>query len=340
MPKSANQKLKLLYMARILLTKTDEAHPMPLEQIKRELSACGVEAERKSLYDDMEALRTFGIDVQMVRDPKARYFVAEREFELPELKLLVDSVQSSRFLTQKKTCALIKKLEKLCSHYEAQLMRRQVYVADRVKTMNESIFYNVDCIHSAIAGDRMVSFKYFEFDADKKKRYRHGGGRYCVSPFALMLSNETYYLLAYDAAAELIKHYRVDKMDSIQLLEAPRQGGEAFAEVDVASYAKHTFGMFGGERQRATLEFSDKLAGVVIDRFGKDVPFIPAGEGRFCIHADVTVSPQFYAWMFALGPDARIAAPGEVAAGMAAQLGRVAALYSETGGRIHETERG
>lgn len=327
MPKSANQKLKLMYMAKILLTKTDEAHPIALEQIKRELSACGVEAERKSLYDDMEALRTFGIDVQMVRDPKARYFVAERDFELPELKLLVDSVQSSQFLTEKKTYALIKKLEKLCSHYEAQLMHRQIYVTNRIKTMNESIFYNVDRIHSAIAQDRMISFKYFEFTAQKKKQYRHSGKRYCVSPFALTLSNENYYLLAYDAAAELIKHYRVDKMDSIQLFETPRQGSEAFAKVDVAAYAKHTFGMFGGEMHSVTLEFADKLAGVVIDRFGKDVPFLRTHEGRFCIHAQVTVSPQFYAWMFALGDDARIVAPDEVAAGMAAQLKSVASLY-------------
>lgn len=306
---------------------TDEQHPMSLEQIKRELLVCGVEAERKSLYDDMEALRVFGIDVQMVRDPKARYYVASRDFELPELKLLVDSVQSSQFLTERKTYALIRKLEKQCSRHEAQLIQRQVYVANRVKTMNESIFYNVDGIHTAIAQDRQINFRYFEINADKKKQYRRDGDRYRASPFTLILAGENYYLLAYDPAAAKIKHYRVDRMDSIQVTGLPREGKEAFALIDIASYTKHTFGMFGGEKRLVTLEFADRLAGVVLDRFGRDVPFMRAQEDRFRIHADVTVSPQFYAWVFALGADARILAPDDVAKGMCEQLRCVASLY-------------
>jgi predicted DNA-binding transcriptional regulator YafY len=327
MPKSANQKLKLLYMAKIFLNMTDENHPMSLEQIKQELAACGIDAERKSLYDDLDALRTFGIDVQMVRDPKARYFVADRIFELPELKILVDSVQANQFLTEKKTLALIKKLEKQCSKHEAQLMHRQVYVANRIKTMNESIFYNVDSIQNGIALDRQIAFKYFELDADKKKQYRHSGERYRVSPFALTLSGENYYLLGYDSQVGVVKHYRVDKMDTIQICDAPREGKEAFREIDLASYTKHTFGMFGGEKQRVTLEFSNGLAGVVIDRFGKDVPFIRRDDGHFIIHVEVTVSPQFYGWLFALGSEARILEPERVAEGMKGQLCSVAGLY-------------
>ncbi len=328
MPKSPNQKLKLLYMAQILLTKTDERHPMSLEEIKRELAARGVEAERKSLYDDMAALRTFGIDVQMVRDPKARYFVAARDFELAELKLLVDSVLSSRFLTEKKTRSLIKKLEKQCSKYDAQLLSRQVYIANRVKTMNESIFYNVDGIHSAISLDRQIAFRYFEFDAEKKKQYRRAGERYCVSPFSLVLCGDFYYLLAYDAAAGIIKHYRLDRMDSVLLCDARREGGEQFQRIDIAAYTNHTFGMFGGEKQRVALEFADRLAGVVIDRFGKDTHFTRTDEEHFMIRAEVTVSAQFYGWLFALGTDARILGPEAVAEGMREQLLAAAGLYS------------
>lgn len=327
MPKSANQKLKLLYMAKILLFQTDENHPMSLEQIKQELANQGVEAERKSLYDDMEALRTFGIDVQMVRDPRARYFVAVRDFELPELKLLVDSVQSSQFLTKKKTTELIKKLERLCSAHEAQLLQRQVYVENRVETMNESIFYNVDGIHNGIAHDKQITFRYFEINAEKQKQYRRNGERYRVSPFYLTLCTENYYLVAFDSEARAVRHFRVDRMDSIQLTCAPREGKEALGAMDIASFTRHTFGMFGGEKQRVTLEFADQLSGVVIDRFGRDVPFVRTREGYFMVHTDVTVSPQFYAWMFALGAQARIVEPDCVAAGMKSQLACVAGLY-------------
>lgn len=327
MPKSPNQKLKLLYLAKILLNKTDERHPISLEQIKQELAAYGVEAERKSIYDDLDALRTFGIEVAMVRDPKARYFVAQRIFELPELELLVDSVQSNQFLTEKKTYTLIKKLETHCSKYDAQLIQRQVYIANRVKTMNESIFYNVDGIQNAISLDKQITFKYFEMDAEKKKIYRHNGKRYRVSPFALIFSGENYYLLGFDSEAGVIKHYRVDKMDTIQIGELQRDGKNVFKSIDIATYTKHTFGMFGGEKRRVTLEFTNSLAGVVIDRFGKDIPFIKKDDGHFIIHVEVAVSPQFYGWLFALGEGVRILEPDSVAEGMKEQLQSVSGLY-------------
>lgn len=327
MSRSPNQKLKLLYLARILISKTDEEHAMSLEEIKRELLSYDVQAERKSLYDDMESLRTFGIDVQSIKSKTTRYYVASREFELPELKLLVDSVQANQFLTTKKTYTLIKKLESLCSQYEAQLMRRQVYVTNRIKTMNESIFYNVDAIHSAIAADKQITFRYYEIDVNKEKRYRHEGKQYRVSPFALLLSGENYYLIAYDAEAAILKHYRVDKMDSISVTQEDRVGRESFEAIRMDDYTKHTFGMFGGEKQKVTIEFTNKLAGVVIDRFGKDLALIKVDDEHFKIHADVSVSPQFYGWVFALGTDARILAPAGVAGGMGAYLDGVRRLY-------------
>ena len=327
MSKSPNQKLKLLYLARILTAKTDEEHAMSLEEIKNELLQYDVQAERKSLYDDMEALRTFGIDVQSIKSKTTRYYVASRDFELPELKLLVDSVQANQFLTTKKTYTLIKKLESLCSKYEAQLMRRQVYVTNRIKTMNESIFYNVDAVHSAIAANKQIIFRYYEIDVDKQKRYRHDGKRYCASPFALLLNGENYYLIAYDADADILKHYRVDKMDGITVTEEDRLGHESFDAVRMDEYTKHTFGMFGGEKQKVTIEFPNNLAGVVIDRFGKDTAFIKTDADHFKIHVDVTVSPQFYGWVFSLNGDAVITAPEQVVAGFGEQIARNAERY-------------
>lgn len=322
MSKSSNQKLKILYLAQILTTQTDEDHALSLEDIRQWLAAHGIAAERKSLYDDMEALRVFGLDIQMVKNPTAQYFVASRDFEIPELKLLVDSVQANQFLTEKKTYSLIKKLEQLCSQYEAQLMRRQVYVANRIKTMNESIFYNVDAIHNGIADDKQIAFKYFEYTVEKKKSYRHGGKLYQVSPFALTLNSENYYLIAYDAAADKVKHYRVDKMDSIRVTDEARTGHEQYDKIDLGEYTKHTFGMYGGEKQDVTIEFTNSLAGVVLDRFGKDTAFIKVDAEHFRIHVDVSVSPQFFGWVFGLNGEAKITNPENVVNGFTEQMAR------------------
>ncbi len=329
MPKSSNQKLKILYVAQILMSQTDEEHSITLDAIRQQLAELGISAERKSLYDDMEALRTFGLDVKMVKNPTAQYFIASRDFEFPELKLLVDSVQANHFLTEKKTYSLIKKLEQLCSQYEAQLMRRQVYVTNRIKTMNESIFYNVDAIHNAIASDRQVSFKYFEYNVEKKKSYRHSGKLYKVSPFALTFNSENYYLIAYDAEAETIKHYRVDKMDSIRVTDMARVGREQYAKIDIAEYTNHTFGMFGGDKQNVTIEFSNNLAGVVIDRFGKDTSLIRTDDEHFKINVDISVSSQFYGWIFGLSGDAVIRAPQNVVDGFNAQIARNSERYAQ-----------
>lgn len=215
MPKSPNQKLKLLYLMEILLQQTDERHPMTVPEMIAQLAQRGVSAERKSIYGDLEALRTFGLDIVQTKSKTTGYYVGTRAFETPELKLLVDSVQSSKFITHKKTLALIKKIEGLASIYDAQLLQRQVYVHGRVKSMNESVYYNVDEISDAISRDRQIRFHYFEYTISKQRRYRKEGAFYVVSPLALMWDNENYYLLAWDAKAALRKHYRVDKMTDI-----------------------------------------------------------------------------------------------------------------------------
>ena len=320
MAKSANQKLKLLILKDYLLRNSDEKHPVTIPQIIEELGRYDIKAERKSLYDDLEALRVYGLDIVQSR---GNYYVGQRNFETPELKLLVDSIQSSKFITEKKTMSLIKKLEELASMYDAQLLERQVYVRNRVKSMNESVYYNVDSIADAINQDRAIRFKYFEYTVTKEHRIRRNGDWYVVSPFALMWDDENYYMVAWDADAGSLKHYRVDKMLEITALKDARKGKEAFAEVDMAAYAKKTFGMFTGQDRSVRLRFKNILAGAVFDRFGRDVMLIPDGEDHFVVTLDVAVSPQFYSWVFGFGTDVEILSPDDIrerAADLAQQI--------------------
>jgi len=327
MAKSSNQKLKLLYLLKILLERTDDAHSLTLAELIEGLAAYDIRAERKSVYDDLEALKSFGIDVCTVRHKTTGYYIGERRFQLAELKLLVDSVQASKFVTEKKTFELIKKLESLLSVHEAKLMHRQVYVQNRVKSMNESIYYNIDFIHNGISNDRQITFRYFEYNPAKQKCYRHGGALYRVSPFALIWDNENYYLLAYDAGSKIIKHYRVDKMDRLDLTDEPREGQVLYNALDMAAYTRRNFCMFGGEEQQVAMVFHNNLANVAIDRFGKDAPVVSVDGEHFRMTVPVVVSPQFYGWVFGLGPDVKITAPAEAVEGMRAHVERVAALY-------------
>lgn len=260
MPKSPNQKLKLLYLMEILLQQTDERHPMTVPEMISELARHGVAAERKSIYNDLESLRTFGLDIVQTKSRTTGYYIGARSFEVPELKLLVDSVQSSKFITHKKTLALIKKIEGLASIYDAQLLQRQVYVRGRVKSMNESVYYNVDEIADAISRDRQIRFHYFEYTIDKQRHYRKDGAFYIVSPMALMWDNENYYLLAWDAEAQLRKHYRVDKMTDISALDAPREGMEDFSEQDLSAYTKKVFTRSTWSRARSSTRGSSASA--------------------------------------------------------------------------------
>lgn len=312
MAKSGNQKMKLLCLREILLRKTDEAHPLSAEQLVEQLAACGVDAERKAIYDDLEMLRQSGIDIQCRKGRSGGYFVGQREFEPAELKLLVDAVQASKFITTKKSIQLIRKLETLASVYEAQLLQHQVYVANRIKTMNESILYNVDEINTAINTGVQISFRYFEYTVEKKKQFRHDGRRYIASPYALAWNDENYYLVAFDSDAQKIKHFRVDKMNSIQLSRSPRVGKEEFERFDMGIYSKKLFGMYSGQERTVRLRMPASLVGVMIDWFGKDVPIVPQEDDMFESTVTVQVSPQFFGWLFGLGAECEIVSPPDV----------------------------
>lgn len=312
MAKSEGQKLKLLYLIDMLEKYSDEHHPLSTPEIIRRLEEVGIHSERKSIYDDITKLCDYGYDIIAIKSRLGGgYYLASREFELPELKLLVDAVQSSRFITTKKSRQLISKLEAKASHYDAGKLQRQVYVAGRIKTENESIYYNIDNIHDAIQENKQIKFNYLDWNL-KKELVKRDNGEKTVSPWALIWREENYYLVAFDEQDSIIKHYRVDKMGQVEVLDAKREGTKQFEALDITAYTNQTFGMYAGEEERITLQFPNRLIGVVLDRFGKDADIRPIDDETFRIRVSIAVSGQFYGWLAGIGKEARIAAPEKI----------------------------
>lgn len=331
-PKGSNQKFKLYRLAQIMQEQTDDEHYITMPEIMDELAKYNITADRKSLYNDLRDLSVLGIDVE--GEPignRYHYHVVNRAFELPELKLLVDAIQSSKFITEKKTNALIKKLETLVSNYDAQKLQRQVYVSGRIKTMNESIYYTVDAIHNAISENKKIKFQYYQWNVKKEMELRHNGAWYHISPWGLSWYNENYYLVGYDSDAGKIKHYRVDKMLHIRLSAESREGKEYFKKLDMADYAKKSFGMFRGNERTVRLLVKNNLAGVIIDRFGKDVRMIPADDQHFTVNVDIHVSKQFFGWVFSLGEGIKIIGPEEVEEQMKEEVRKLLEQYENKG---------
>ena len=313
MPRGSNQKFKFTYLMKIMAEKTDDEHSLTMPQILEELEKYEVSAERKSIYEDFKDMSKLGIDV--IKEQRGRetfYHIAGREFELAEVKLLIDAVQSAKFITQKKSKSLISKVKNFVSEHQAKQLQRQIVINDRVKTMNESVYYNVDDIHTAINQNRKIKFKYYKWDIDKKLVERHGGSYFIVSPWALLWDDENYYMIAFDDWDNKIKHYRVDKMMYIEVGNDERAGKEEFKNFDMAKYSKATFGMYHGEKTKICIKFANHMCGVFIDRFGKDTLFRKIDENHSELIVDINVSPQFFGWIFSLGNDVEIVSPIEV----------------------------
>lgn len=329
MPRSDNQKLKLCYLIKLLSEYTDAVNGLTMQEIIDTLDSWDIKAERKSIYTDIAALNEFGYDIICEKEGKNHvYKMVGRDFELPELKLLVDAVQSSKFITESKSNKLIKKIESLTSVYEAKSLHRQVYVANRIKTNNESVYYNVDDIQNAITTNSKISFKYFQWNSKKEKELRHDGATYVVSPWALTWDDENYYMIALDDKDKTIKHYRVDKMLKIKVLfDTKREGKALFKDIDMAVYSKKVFGMFGGKEEDVTLLCKENMAGVIIDRFGTEVNIMPAKKGYFKTRVRVEVSPQFFAWIFSLSEGVEITGPKSVVNEMKEQIENVRNMY-------------
>lgn len=312
MPRVFNQKIKILYLMRIFLEQTDEEHPMSVKELIAYLNSLGISAERKTVYDDIETLRNFGMDILNRREHPAGFYLASREFELPELRLLVDAVQSSRCITNGKSRQLIRKLESLASVYESRQLRRQGFAENRIRTINENVYYSIDMIQRALTEDRQISFQYCEWTVEKKLRPENEGERYSVSPWGLVWQNEEYYLITYDEKCGRVKQYQVDKLQQIRIEKEVRRGREFFENYDIGELTSRTFGMFGGREVTICLEAHNRLVGVVLDRFGRDIMIRRKDPEHFKTLVRVNISDQFFGWIASLGPDAVIASPDEV----------------------------
>ncbi len=307
--KNSNQKLKMLYLHNIFMKYTDEEHSLTIAEIIEMLAEYGISVERKTLYNDIQLLKEFGLDIVMNNGKQYSYYLASRDFELPELKLLADAVASSRFLTDKKSRELLRKIEDLASVYEGKQINRQVYVANRVKSMNERIYINVDIIHRAIQEKKQISFRYFDYDLDKKKHYRDG--LRVASPFALTWDDERYYLIAfYPKRPDNYTNFRIDRMEEIEILQD--KVAKVPKDFSLSEYMNSTFSMFSGEIRDVKLRFRNFLINAVLDRFGKSVIIIPDGDEHFTVNVKVRLGSPFYGWMFQFGPNASIVRPSDV----------------------------
>ena len=313
MAKSENQKQKILVLLDLFKSKTDEEHGVTTSDIIDYLAEHGIKAERKTVYADLNTLKEYGYEISKEKkDGNYYYTLLNRDFQLPELKLLVDAVQASKFISAKKSSELIKKIENLASVYQAKQLQRQVFVSNRIKTNYENVYYNVDELNLAINENRKIKFDYYEWNLSKEMVLRKNGHKNDISPWSLAWDDENYYLVVFDGNSGIIKHYRVDKMRKIEILDKARDGREEFEEFDAAKYAKKVFGMFTGDEQRVKIQFANKLIGVVIDRFGQDIMIIPKGVDQFVVNVNVKVSNMFLGWIIGLGDGAKILEPESV----------------------------
>lgn len=312
MPRLSNQKRKLAVLREILLEYTNASHPMSMTEIINQLAAKGIPAERKSIYDDLETLRVLGLDIKTVRNKTTGYYVANRDFELPELKLLVDAVVSSKFIPEKQSSDLIKKLTRLAGAYDRPSLNREVFVSNRAKTLDGDIFRTVDCIHEAMEQDKEISFKYFRWNEKKEQEFGRNGQKYSVSPWSLVWDDSNYYLVGFDNFHGEIRHYRVDKMLNASVTDAPRKGREEFKKFDISSYSTAVFGMFGGKMERVTLRCAKRLANVMLDRFGRDTVILNDGD-TFRLTVNIIPSPVFLGWVISFGDEVEIISPKSVA---------------------------
>ena len=328
MARRENQKKKLLTLIKIFIKNTDESHGISMSEIIESLESEGISAERKSIYDDILTLGELGYDIVTLPTRPTKYTLLNRPFTLAELKILVDSVEASKFVTREQSREIIAKLREYAGKYHAHELSREVYVEERIKTENSLSLENIDKIHRAINENAKIAFRYFEYTKEKKPTYRHGGKRYVVSPEALLISDENYYLVAYESEGGISKNFRVDKMTDIEVLSEKRDKRVIDTRFNPAEYSKRSFGMYGGKEELVSLECRERLAGVIIDRFGKEITFFPTDFG-FRVTVRVILSPTFFAWVMGFGGDMRVLSPVSVRRELLLRLDEVKKCYEE-----------
>lgn len=321
--RSQNQRLKLFYLLDYLLENTDETHTVKVQEIIQHFeNYYKIPVEQKTVCSDLHLLDEYGYETRY--DGRTRgWRIIERDFDTQELQLLIDSVQSSRFITQRQAKSLTDKLKKKASKYDRVLLDRRCYVPNRIRSKNDSIFYHLDDIHTAIANDWRITFCYFYYNQKKERVYYKKN--YAASPYAMLWSDNNYYLLAYENGA--MKHFRVDKMDSIKIITQKREGKEVFSKMDISKRPLRMFNMYSGEEKMVKIRFSNHLANVVLDRFGSDAILAYEDEKHFTLTTPIEVSPQFYGWLCGLGRGVRILAPAEVVEEMGNYVKGIAEMY-------------
>lgn len=318
------RRLKIMYLYKILTEKTDENHHLTMPQIIAELAKYGIHAGRKALYEDIDALQFYGVDIIQVKGNESGYYVASRSFELPELKLLADAVTSAQFITEKKSKQILAKLGELCSVYEAKQLQRQVYMRNRIKNENEHIYISVDTIQRAIHEKKQIAFRYFGYNTAKRKQYRDGL-RIC-SPYALTWDDGRYYLVAYyPKRPDSPTNFRVDRMENVEILDAP--AAPTPQEFQLSEHLSASFSMFSGKTQLVTMRLKNHLVNPVIDRFGKQVALVPDDSEHFLLKVNVKAEQPFYGWIFQFGTDAEILEPQSVRDAFTAFLQTVMTQY-------------
>ena len=331
------RKMKLLEIRRLFEEETDAEHGLTTTQIIARLKVKGIPAARKAIYDDIRAINHFYAPVDKRKAARAPhieldedgggYYLDNRLFSVADLKLMIDAIKSSRFLTEAKTQELVEGLRTLCSKHQAQTLRREVIVTNRVKNMNESIHRSAEFLTTAIEKGVQIRFKYFDYNVKQERVYRKKGGFYTISPYNLIYSDDNYYLLAYDSELAEFRTYRVDRMAYLGLTDKPREGQEALAEHPLENYQKTSFSMYGGDVKHVTLRVSNWMMGAIIDKFGRQNYAHPVDDGHFEVTVSVAISPQFYGWVFGLKNYVTITAPQDVVEGMKEHLKAVMKRY-------------
>ena len=333
MAKSEKQKQKLFRILEMLMRESDDEHGLTVNEIIDRLSEMGIKAERKSIYDDFLVLEELGFSISKLSAKPPKYTLENRIFELAELKMLVDAVEASKFITAGKSREIISKLEIFAGVHRSRELSRQVYVEDRVKSQNNTSIYSIDSIHTAINEKKKLSFKYFYFNSNKEKIFRNGDTPYIVTPLGLLWNDENYYLVALDEKADTVKNFRVDKMQSARVLEDNSKQDLRIDKFNPADYSRKIFGMYGGREELVTLECKEKLAGAMLDRFGTELNFIKTDFG-FKFTARLIISPQFFAWVLGFGSDLRIVTPDSVRQEFASKLREIAENYDGKAGDV------
>ena len=324
------KRLRLLKLWEMLNTESDEDNPLGTEEIRRKLAQYGIDCDRRTLYSDIDTLVAAGYEIFCHRGKSNLYYVMDRKFSVPEILIVMDAVQASSFITEKKTADLVNKVSSLAGSRKGEVLQKNVVQFSSIKSENESIYYSVSEICQAVLAKKKIEFNYFDYDIAFNRAYREENGakrKYVVSPIATVFSSDNYYLLCYNDKHKNISHYRVDRMSSVSMLDEDITQNEELENFDISVYKKQLFGMFSGEEVEVKIEANKKLIDVIYDKFGSSVRLYVVDEKTVGFSAKVQVSPTFIAWCCSFGKDLKVVSPTKTVKEIKNYLEELSKLY-------------